>query len=339
MPRLLDDNGIHGAALALVHRGEVAWSAGYGVADRSTGAPVTPDTAFGVASISKPVTAWGVMRLVEDGRLELDAPVERYLTRWRLPPSGFDHDGVTIRRLLSHTAGLRAHSARLAEPNLSRYSLDQALSGAIGGTSPLRVTTEPGSAFMYSGDGYTLLQLVIEEVSGEAFSQFMAREVLVPLGMASSGFDWEHGLPRSMATSYDRLDNPIANYPFAHKASGGLYATAPDLASFVAAMMKGTSEEVAGREVLAPDTVAMMLAPAEASGGRYGLGYEIETRPDEFRIARHGGSIRGWRTHFAALPEAGEGIVVLTNRFGGSQVIDPVLEMWVAWATQWSEDP
>jgi len=97
---------VHGASVALVRNGGVAWSTGYGQADAARGLPVTADTVFHTGSISKPVTAWGVMRLVEQGRLDLDVPVETYLTRWHLPASPFDSDGVTIRRLLSHSAGL-----------------------------------------------------------------------------------------------------------------------------------------------------------------------------------------------------------------------------------------
>jgi len=105
----LDRPGIPGAAVGLIHNGEVAWTRSYGLADKENDVPVTLDTAFQVASISKPVAAWGVMRLAEQGRTDLDTPVERYLTRWHLPPSDLNHAAVTIRRLLSHTAGLSLH--------------------------------------------------------------------------------------------------------------------------------------------------------------------------------------------------------------------------------------
>ena len=98
-----------GLAVALVHYGEVVWAAGYGVADRGTGQPVTAGTRFQAASLSKPVTAWGVLRLVESGRIGLDEPIIGHLRRWRPPPSPVDADGITVRRLLSHTAGLSVH--------------------------------------------------------------------------------------------------------------------------------------------------------------------------------------------------------------------------------------
>ena len=98
-----------GLAVALVDHGRLIWAAGYGMADRTTGQPVTATTRFQAASLSKPVTAWGVLRLVESGRIGLDEPIVGHLRRWRPPASPFDADGLTVRRLLSHTAGLSVH--------------------------------------------------------------------------------------------------------------------------------------------------------------------------------------------------------------------------------------
>ena len=111
---LLD--GVPGVAVARVHGGELAWSIGCGYADAESEEPVTGRTVFNIGSISKSVAAWGLMRLVESEEIELDAPVERYLTRWHLPESEFDSRGVTLRRLLSHTAGLSLHGYPGFEP-------------------------------------------------------------------------------------------------------------------------------------------------------------------------------------------------------------------------------
>src|SRR5215203_5645913 len=106
-----------GLAVALLHHGRLIWAAGYGVADRTTGQPVTATTRFQAASLSKPVTAWGVLRLVEEGRIGLDDPVVGYLRCWHPPPSPFDTDAITIRRLLSHTAGLSVHGYDGQQPD------------------------------------------------------------------------------------------------------------------------------------------------------------------------------------------------------------------------------
>ena len=135
--------------MVLVRDGQLTWSKGHGQADTARGAAVTPDTVFRVGSISKSVTAWGVLRLVQQGKLDLDAPVERYLTRWHLPRSPFDADGVTIGRLLSHSAGLNSQdyspiSTRPLPP------LEQSLAGESGGVNArsgpddVRITMKPG---------------------------------------------------------------------------------------------------------------------------------------------------------------------------------------------------
>lgn len=333
IPRLLRQYEVPGAAVALIHNGEVVWTQGYGLADKANGIPVTPDTVFQVASISKSVSAWGVMRLVEAGRLNLDAPVEQYLTRWHLPPSESNHDGVTIRRLLSHTAGLSLHGPPGFDPDHPLPTLEEWLSGATGGASDVRVVLQPGSEFSYSGGGYTLLQLVIEEVSGEPFASFMQREVLAPLGMAHSGFEWTPDLQSATATAYGVYGRPLPNYLFTAKAAAGLYTTASSLARFVATgMMPGLHGEPPGRGVLAPVTLERMFFPAAGTNGRYGLGYRTERLPNGTRIVSHSGANRGWKAQFAALPKKGEGIVILTNSDMGGDLTADVTCVWSAWA-------
>lgn len=327
VPQLLEENDVPGAAVALVWDGEVAWSAGYGLADRERGVPVTADTVFQVASISKSVTAWGVMRLVESGKLELDAPVEQYLTRWHLPPSRYDTGGVTIRRLLSHTAGLSLHGYPGILPDRELPTLEESLSGNNGGAGDVRLTMEPGAQFSYSGGGYTLLQLVIEEVTGESFSEFMQEQVLQPLGMLHSSFEWRTDLRPATAVAYSKTGAPLPNYLFTEKAAAGLYTTAPDLARFVAAAMPGPRGEPAGRGVLTADTLALMFTPVLQGQGEaeYGLGHSISTQPDGSKEVSHGGANMGWRALFVALPEQGQGIVILTNSDKGDAGIDAVM--------------
>jgi CubicO group peptidase (beta-lactamase class C family) len=158
--RWLEAFDVPGVAVAQVRDGAVSWSRGYGQADTAAGTPVTADTVFQVASLSKSVSAWGVMHLVEQGRLELDAPVDTYLTRWHLPASTADPDGVTVRRLLDHTAGLNGQDY---SPVTTRPlpSLEQSLTGGSGRpgdrarSDDVRVTAEPGQQYVYSNGGYT----------------------------------------------------------------------------------------------------------------------------------------------------------------------------------------
>lgn len=127
--RALASSAVPGLAVALVHDGRVAWAADYGLADRKTRALVTAETRFQAASPAKPVTAWGVLRLVEQERIGLDEPVVGRLRRWRLPPSPFDPDGVTVRRLLSHTAGLSVHGYAGQTPDRPLPPIEASLLG------------------------------------------------------------------------------------------------------------------------------------------------------------------------------------------------------------------
>jgi CubicO group peptidase (beta-lactamase class C family) len=329
MPRL----GVPGAVISLVHGGVVAWTKGYGQADKENGVPATPETVFQAASISKPVAAWEVMRLVEAGRLALDAPVERYLTRWHLPPSDFDHDGVTIRRLLSHTAGLSLEGYPGFPPDEKLPSLEESLSGAASAAAPwqpggVRVIQEPGSGYRYSGGGYTLLQLAIEEVTGEAFADVMQREVLAPLGMARSAYEWTPLLRPVTATGYDDKGHPLPNFLFTAKAAAGLYTAAADLGRFVAASMPGPDGEPAGRGILREDTLARMVEAHPETGAEYGLGYEVWMLSDGKRVAAHGGANQGWRGYFGWTPAEQAGIVILTNSDNGDALIEHVITLW-----------
>jgi CubicO group peptidase (beta-lactamase class C family) len=183
-------HNVPGASVAVLKNGEVVWAKGYGMADPARGIPVTPDTVFDAASIAKPVTAWGIMTLVEDGLLDLDAPIEQYLTRWHLPPSEFDHSQITIRRILSHTAGLSTDGDVGVDPKAYVPTLEEALNGAVLGMNALHIAYPPGEDYHYSSIGYTLLEIAVEEVTGETFASYMQREVLDPLGMVNSAYEW-----------------------------------------------------------------------------------------------------------------------------------------------------
>jgi CubicO group peptidase (beta-lactamase class C family) len=328
VPSSLEEHNVPGAALSLVLDGKVTWSAGYGLADRTQHIPVTADTVFQVASISKSVTSWGVMRLVERGLLDLDAPVEQYLTRWHFPPSDYNASGVTIRRLLSHTAGLSVGGYPGYLPDQKLPSLEDSLSGSNRRAGEVRIAMEPGAQWSYSGGGYTLLQLIVEEATGEAFSSYMQREVLGPLGMVHSSFEWRADLRPATAVGYSASGSAFPNYLFTEQAAAGLYTTAPDLGRFVAANMPGPNGEPAGRGVLTPDTLALMFTPAvqlQGPGEAWGLGYNLLALTDGSALIKHGGSNAGWRAFFEAVPDWGEGIVVLTNGENGMSLIEDVV--------------
>ena len=256
------------AAFVLIEEGRVV-----GAHYQSVGAPVAGDSLFQVASLSKWVTAWGVMTLVEQGRLDLDAPVSDYLTRWRLPDSPHN-DRVTIRRILSHTAGFTDGLGYGGfEPGAPIQSLEESLTRAVdaspGADGVLRVGLEPGKEWRYSGGGYALLQLLIEEVTGEPFNDYMRRAVLEPLGMTQSTYVLDEPSAAKVATIYDSDGAEAIHYTFTAVAAASLYTSADDLTRFLQAQTVGGGAP-AGRLVLRPETLVAMQA-VEASQFGFGI--------------------------------------------------------------------
>jgi CubicO group peptidase (beta-lactamase class C family) len=320
-----------GLAVALVHHGQVVWTAGYGVADRTTHQPITAATRFQAASLSKPVTAWGVLRLVESGRIGLDEPVIGHLRRWHPPPSPFDAGGLTVRRLLSHTAGVSVHGYVGQTPDRPLPSIAASLSGETGDSFPVELLEAPGRRWLYSGGGYSLLQLLVEELTGRPFADYMQAEVLEPLGMRASSFQWSR--TAETARPHDADGGPLPDFAFAEQAAAGLVTTAPDLARFVAAALPGPDGSPPGRGVLSPGGVRLALTAAPATDGRWGLGYGLGLLPGGDLFAYHEGANRGWRAGLALLPDRLAGIAVLANGDGGSGPIDAVVQRWLALAT------
>ena len=339
VPGLLRSYDVPGTSLALVEDGEVVWDEGYGLADVAAGGPVRSDTVFQAASISKAVSAWGVMRLVEQGKLDLDAPAERYLRRWHFPPSRFDAKGVTIRRLLSHTSGL---SAGLStgysgfKPGKPLPTLEESLAGKTTVKGGARIVSAPGSSFSYSGANYLVLQLLIEEVTGLPFNTYMRQEVLEPLGMTHSSYTYTPEVRSATARAYDAWGQELPNYIIPERAAGGLYTTGPDLARFVSAHMSGPQGQAAGRGVLTPETLRQLLTPQPATkgapfGDRWGLGYQL-TDAGSARLVQHSGDNIGWKTWAVFRPEAQTGFVVLTNSDRGIPLSVELTRRWLEWA-------
>jgi CubicO group peptidase (beta-lactamase class C family) len=341
-PGLLREFGVPGTAVALIQHGKVTWKRGYGFADAASKRPVTPETVFNVGSISKSPTAWAVMQLVETGKVDLDRPVDFYLKRWHLPPSGFDNSQVTVRRVLSHTSGISNHGFHGWDPETPLPPIEDSLSGKTG-TGEVRVVDAPGSGFHYSGANYAILQLLIEDVSGQSFPEYMKANIFRPLHMSNSQYGLPPRFQEVMATPYDGLGNALPILRYNELSAAGLTTTLHDLATFAAAGLKGRAGEPAGRGVLREQTIALMQSPASASrwadhdpygpNPQYGFGYTV--RPAQFvgkTGVGHGGSNRGWESFFQIVPATGDGIVIMTNSSNGSAVISSVLCAWRKWA-------
>jgi CubicO group peptidase (beta-lactamase class C family) len=322
---LTEEQRVPGVALALVRDGALAWTLGCGWADVAEEREVDgEETVFNIGSISKTVAAWGLMELVERGALALDAPV--VTQRWKLPESEFDPRGVTLRRLLSHTAGLTLHGYPGFWPPTEVPALEASLAGATNGAGDVRLEAEPGTRWKYSGGGYTLAQLLLEETTGASFADFMRTEVLVPLGMTRSDYAWTEEILARSATPYDDDAKPLprGGPRFAALAAAGLQTTAADLGRFAAASLARSGE----LPVLTAETLALMQTPAEAAP-EYGLGYQF-LEAGGVPLIGHGGANEGWMSLMALRPETGDGLVVLTNGSNGRALLRPLLDAWVA---------
>lgn len=281
----IEDEFVGNLAMVLIEDGEIAEDFYHSI-DK----PITANTVFPVASISKWITSFGVLKLVEQGKLEMDKSIDDYLTRWNLPESKFDNRKVTIRRLLSHSSGLvdelGYHGFALHEESQTiEESLIQA-SDAPYSEGVAIVGYEPGSKYMYSGAGYTILQLIIEEVSGMAFQEFIKKEVFLPLNMNNSAFAIS-GENESKLVSIYKNDGEIRAYrKFTALAAASLLTTASDLSKFLLA-------NVWENEVLKSQTIAMMSKPQSFINKTpvYGLGPHLYSQNDKkSNIIGHDGS-------------------------------------------------
>ncbi len=308
---------------------------------QSIGTPVNADTLFQVASLSKWVTAWGVLALVEDGRLDLDAPVNGYLSRWQLPAAeGLDADEVTVRRLLSHTAGLTDGLGYDGfAPGEPIQSLEDSLTRAADASSPdggiTRVGIPPGSEWRYSGGGYTLLQLLIEEVSGQRFESFMQSRVLDPLQMRRSTFEPDLDRTSNVAVLYDTDSREAIHYRYTALAAASLYTSVADLTALLKAVVPGADGEPAGRGVLSAESLALMATPHAAQFGAdiWGLGVLLyaPTASGGFIIGHDGNNTPAINTAARIDPATGDGIVVLET--GSPLLATELAGEWVFWQT------
>ena len=325
-----------GIQMALVERGAVVAEHACGVPERSTLASLTSSHLFQAASLAKCVTAWTVLRLAAEAKVDLDAPVERYVTRWRLPQSPFDPSRVTVRRVLSHTAGLSLADYPGFEPARALPPLEASLAGDTNGGGDLRVVAEPGARFGYSGGGFVLLQLMVEELTGERFADHAARAIFAPLGMPRSTFDPSSPLLAAAATGHDADGRALPFYRFDGAAAAGLFTTAGDLARLAAAHLAGPGGEPPGRGVVPPASIAAMTTPLAATGrddglwGEYGLGFEIDRRADGRTIVGHHGMNRGWRALLAIEPNRSRALVLLANSDRALPALEAVVSTWRA---------
>ncbi len=303
-------------SVAVIADGEIAWAEGFGVREEGQTRKVDPDTLFSGASISKPATALLALQMVERGVFDLDAPVNGYLKSWQLPENEFTRDTpVTLRHLLSHTAGTTVHGFGGFPPGEPLPTLLDVLEGRPPAkTPPVRVDKRPGISSRYSGGGTLIVQLMLEEASGRTFPELARQSLFEPLGMSRSTF--ENPLPKrwqdNAAVGHEEGDILPAKWVCVPQlAAGGIWTTPTDFAR----LMIASRDAWLGRPgaVIGKALAAQMMT---FQGGDFGLGWELVDRGDDLMFG-HGGSNHGYQCESKCFLKKGEGAVVMTNADSG----------------------
>jgi len=309
-------------SVAMIKSGKIEWAHAWGGA--------TPSTLFQAASISKPVAAVAALRLVELGKLSLDEDVNLKLKTWKVPASAAaNRKPVTLRGLLSHSAGLTISGFPGYENGVMLPTVAQILDGvAPANTKPVRVDIEPGTTYRYSGGGYTVMQQLMEDVTGKTYAEIAKELVLKPAGMKRSTYiqPLPAALQAEAARGYDGERKLIGggwhNYP--EQAAAGLWTTPSDLARFLIAVQKG--------KLL---SAAMMAEMLTARHGSYGLGWELSQAGTADERFAHSGGNAGFRCYAFSYRNRGDGFVVMTNGDGGSSLGSEIVRS-VAAARKWA---
>jgi serine beta-lactamase-like protein LACTB len=306
------DKRLPALSIALVDDQKVVWARGYGFADADKKKPATADTVYRVGSVSKLFTDIAVMQLVEQGKLDLDAPVTKYLPDFK-PISKYDKP-ITLRMLMSHRAGL------VREPPAGNYFDPSVtdLGRTVRSLNETELLFEPGTQTKYSNAGIAVVGLVIEETQKQRFARHLYNRVLDPLGMARSAFEPTPELNRDLAAAlmwtYDGREFPAPTFELGMAPAGSMYSTVNDLGRFISALFAGGKGS--GGQVLQAATLQQMLTPQFAKEGEktgFGIGFSIAELDGHKRIG-HGGAIYGFATELAALPDDKLGAVVVTSR-------------------------
>ena len=330
---------IPGLSTAVIDAGKVAWARGYGLSDTVEKTAVDPQTLFQAGSISKPIAALGALRLIAEGKLTLDEDVNTRLRTWHVPENDFTKDDkVTLRRLMSHTAGLTVHGFPGYAVGSQIPTVVQVLDGTPpANTAAVRVDVRPGSTYRYSGGGYTVMQLLIADVSGQPFESYMQSRVLDVLGMKSSTYsqDLPAALASRMASAHHSDGNriPGKRHIYPEMAAAGLWTTPRDLAQYllyVQAAVRGTPGPLLNA-ALTKELVTRQ------NGGEHGLGPTVSGEGGSARFG-HGGVDEGFDAHMLGYVSQGKGVVIMANANFARSLFDEITAS-VARTYAWPDFP
>lgn len=325
---------VPGISVAVIHNGKIEWARGFGVT-KIGGASITNKTLFQAGSISKPVAALVVLRMVEAGKLNLDVDVNQYLKSWKVPASEFTQSQpVTLRHLLTHTGGVTVHGFAGYESGAQIPNLTQILDGqAPANSPPIRVDTPPGSLWRYSGGGYVIVQQLLEDVSNRPFEDLAQEWVLKPLKMNNSSY--HQPLPiskmQNAAMPY-RSDGSLVNggpHIYPERTAAGLWTTPTDLLTYAIEIQKALAGK--SNKILSQTMAKELLTPGK---GQWGLGLRIGG-DEQHRYFEHGGVDEGFISELIAF-ENGDGLAVMSSGENGGQINNELVRT-VAYEYGWPD--
>jgi CubicO group peptidase (beta-lactamase class C family) len=332
---------VPGVSIAVINNYQIEWARGYGITEKDSTTPVTPDTLFQAGSISKPVTAAAALALVQQGKLKLDEAVNARLRSWQVPANEFTRQqAVTLRHLLTHRGGLTVDGFIGYPQGREIPPLVNILDGtAPANSKPIRVDYLPGSRYRYSGGGFTVLQQMLMDVTGQSFPALMEELILKKAGMKQSTFAqplpaaWRSAAAHGVFQTGGKVGGGWFVYP--EMAAAGLWTTASDLARFAIALQNAARGK--GERMLKRATVAQMLTPQgkDEDGDGWGLGIILNGSGRALRFSHSGGTV-GFRCVMVAYPATGQGAVVMTNSLNGAGLYREVLRA-VAHEYGWPE--
>lgn len=335
-------NRIPGLAVAIVQGDEIIFTKGYGEA--ASGKPVTPQTQFYIGSVTKGFTALAVMQLVEQGKLELDAPVQKYLPWFKVADPEVSRQ-ITVRHLLNHTSGL----GDAGDPNVSAYTSSLEEQARL--LAEVRPTAPVGSQFQYYNPNYRVLGLLIEQVSGESYDEYLHRHVLEPLGMTKTvtapaeAPDLAQGYSRAFGFPLPRSQRYIpGGLP-----SGYLITTTDDMARYLLAQLH--NRQANGEQMLEPESLAAIRTPPAGVDSDYAMGWILV---ENGNTLAYGGALEYFQAFVALGLKEEIGIVALYNQnslesmlFENSAIRDGLFDFlngeipqrtsyaWIGWLLLW----
>ncbi len=334
----IQEHEIPGLSLAIIQDGKIIKAQGYGFTDKSGKTPVTTSTLFQAGSVSKSVAALGALRLVEHNRLSLDADVNTKLQTWKVPENEFTKEKkVTLRGILSHSAGLTVHGFPGYAVGKPVPTLVQVLNGeAPANTSAIRADIIPGSKLRYSGGGYTVMQQMIIDVTGKPFPQFMQEAVLKPLGMTNSTYEQplSEELAATTASGYYPKGKAVKGrwHIYPEMAAAGLWTTASDLARFAISIQHSLGG--GSNSGISQSMTRQMLTSQKDNDG---LGVFLSGDGRGLRFS-HGGRDEGFDATMTAFAETGQGAVIMINANDDSGSVSRIVEA-IAREYHWPDQP